>query len=133
MKKISFPNRPPISSGQTHLILLRYCENQYLCAQILNIYNMESPLSYFSGIKNPRIDRTKAHLLEDIIVITILPVLCGADTWDDMEDFGKSKESWLRGFLKLSGGIPSHDTFNRVFSLLDPKALKECFINGQEQ
>ena len=89
---------------------------------------MESPLHYFSGIKDPRIDRTKAHLLEDIIVIAILSVLCGAETWDEMEEFGKSKVSWLRTFLKLPGGIPSHDTFNRVFSLLDPKELQECFI-----
>jgi predicted transposase YbfD/YdcC len=89
---------------------------------------MESPLSYFSDMKDPRIDRTKDHLLEDIIVIAILAVLCGADTWNDIEEFGKAKESWLRTFLKLSGGIPSHDTFNRVFSLLDPKQLQERFI-----
>ena len=92
------------------------------------MYFVKSPLHYFSGMEDFRIDRTKAHLLEDIIVISILSVLCGADTWDDMEDFGKSKESWLRTFLKLPGGIPSHDTFNRIFSLLDPKVLEECFI-----
>ena len=89
---------------------------------------MESPLSYFSVIKDPRIDRTKSHLLEDIIVIAVLSVLCGAETWNDMEDFGNSKESWLRTFLKLPEGIPSHDTFNRVFSLLDPTQLEDCFI-----
>ena len=55
---------------------------------------MESPLQYFSGIKDPRVDRTKAHLLEDIIVMAILSVLCSSETWDDMEDFGKEKESW---------------------------------------
>jgi predicted transposase YbfD/YdcC len=89
---------------------------------------MESPISYFSDMKDPRIDRTKKHLLLDIIVIAILSVLCGADTWNDMEEFGKAKEAWLRTFLKLPGGIPSHDTFNRVFSLLDPKQLQERFI-----
>jgi predicted transposase YbfD/YdcC len=67
-------------------------------------------------------------LLEDIIVIATLSVLCGAETWDDMEEFGKAKDSWLRTFLKLPGGIPSHDTFNRVFSLLDSKQLQDCFI-----
>ena len=88
---------------------------------------MESPLHYFSGMKDPRINRTKAHLLEDIIVIAILSVICGAETWNDMEDFGTEKEIWLRTFLKLPEGIPSHDTFNRVFSLLDPK-LQDAFI-----
>ena len=91
-------------------------------------YFMESPLIYFSGIKDPRIDRTKAHSLEDIIVIAILSVLCGAETWNEMEEFGQAKKSWLRTILKLSGGIPSHDTFNRVFSLLDPKSLEDSFI-----
>ena len=89
---------------------------------------MASPLNYFTAIKDPRIERTKAHLLEDIIVIAILSVICGAETWNDMEDFGIEKEKWLRTFLKLPEGIPSHDIFNRVFSLLDPKLLEDCFI-----
>jgi predicted transposase YbfD/YdcC len=89
---------------------------------------MENPLHYFSGLEDPRIDRTRVHLLEDIIVIAILSVICGAETWNEMEDFGHAKESWLRSFLKLPGGIPSHDTFNRVFSVLDPGQLQECFI-----
>ena len=89
---------------------------------------MENPLKYFSEMKDPRIDRTKVHLLEDIIVIAILSVLCGSETWDEMEESGKAKESWLGTFMKLPGGIPSHDTFNRVFSLLAPKQLQECFI-----
>jgi len=67
---------------------------------------MESPLIYFSSIKDPRIDRTKAHSLEDVIVIAILSVLCGAETWNEMEEFGQAKKSWLRTFLKLPGGIP---------------------------
>jgi predicted transposase YbfD/YdcC len=89
---------------------------------------MKSPLFYFSGLKDPRIDRTKLHLLEDIIAIAILSILCGADTWNDMEEFGKAKIAWLKTFLKLPEGIPSHDTFRRVFSLLDPKQLQRCFI-----
>ena len=89
---------------------------------------MESPVSYFSGLSDPRIDRTKAHLLEDIIFIAIASVLCGAETWNDMEDFGHSKETWLRSILKLPSGILAHDTFNRVFSLLDPKELEERFL-----
>jgi predicted transposase YbfD/YdcC len=90
---------------------------------------MEKDLvSYFSGLKDPRIERTKLHLLEDIIVIAIISVLCGAETWNEMEEFGKVKEPWLRTILKLPFGIPSHDTFNRVFSLLDHKSLEKCFI-----
>ena len=89
---------------------------------------MESPISYFSGLSDPRIDRTKAHLLEDIIVIAILSVICGAETWNDMEEFGDAKESCLKTFLKLPGGIPSHDTFNRVFYLLDSMDQGNCFL-----
>jgi predicted transposase YbfD/YdcC len=89
---------------------------------------MKSPISFFSDLRDPRVERTKAHLLEDILFITIAAVICGAETWDDIELFGKSKESWLRTVLKLPEGIPSHDTFNRVFSLLDPKELEEGFL-----
>ena len=90
---------------------------------------MESPISYFSGLSDPRIDRTKAHLLDDIIFIAIVSVLCGAETWNDMEEFGKAKSPWLKTFLKLPGGIPSHDTFNRVFSLLDSLKSAIYFSN----
>jgi predicted transposase YbfD/YdcC len=89
---------------------------------------MKSPIQFFSELKDPRVDRTREHSLEDIIVIAILSVLCGADTWNDMEEFGKAKEAWLRTFLKLPGGIPSHDTFNRFFSLLDPQQFQESFV-----
>ena len=89
---------------------------------------MESPIPYFSNLHAPRVERTKAHLLENIIFIAIVSVLCGAETRDDMEDFGKSKEAWLKTFLELPEGIPSHDTFNRVFSLLDPGELEKGFL-----
>jgi len=89
---------------------------------------MESPLSFFTGLHDPRIERTKAHLLEDILFIAITSVICGAESWNDMEDFGKSKEPWLRTILRLPEGIPSHDTFNRVFSMLDPKELETGFL-----
>lgn len=90
---------------------------------------MESPLPYFSGIQDPRVDRTKDHLLEDIIFIAISSVICGAETWNDMEDFGKAKIDWLKTFLKLPGGIPTHDTFNRVFSALEPSEFERSFID----
>lgn len=89
---------------------------------------MKSPIKIFSSLKDPRMKRTRRHKLEDIIFITIAAVICGALSWDDIERYGKSKETWLRGFLTLENGIPSHDTFNRFFSILDPLKLEECFL-----
>lgn len=83
---------------------------------------------YFSRLEDPRIDRRKRHSLLDIIAITVCAVIAGADAWTDVEEFGKAKEAWLRTFLKLPNGIPSHDTFGRFFSLLDPVAFQQCFI-----
>ena len=90
---------------------------------------MESPISYFSQLPDPRIDRCKAHLLEDIIFITIAAVISGAETWNAIEAYGNSKIEWLRKHLRLPEGIPSHDTFNRFFSLLDPVVLEEAFLS----
>ena len=90
---------------------------------------MTSPLQIFSGLTDPRVDRTKAHMLEDILFIAIASVICGAESWNDMENFGKAKEEWLRTFLRLPEGIPSHDTFNRVFSALNPEELESSFIS----
>jgi len=90
---------------------------------------MESPLRFFAGIKDPRVERTKDHLLLDIIFITISAVICGAETWNDIEAFGKSKQEWLKSFLKLPHGIPTHDTFNRVYAALDPTELGRNFLS----
>jgi predicted transposase YbfD/YdcC len=90
---------------------------------------MTNPISYFSTLSDPRVDRTKEHLMEDIIFITIAAVICGAETWNEIEDFGKSKESWLGQYLQLPSGIPSHDTFNRFFSALDPQAFEQAFLS----
>ena len=89
---------------------------------------MESPIHYFSKLKDPRVDRTKEHLLEDIIFITIAAVICGAETWNDIENYGKLKKEWLGQYLQLPHGIPSHDTFNRFFSSLDPVQLEDSFL-----
>jgi predicted transposase YbfD/YdcC len=89
---------------------------------------MQSPISFFTGLQDPRIERTKDHFLDDILFIAICAVICGADTWNEIESFAKSKIDWLRSFLKLPGGIPSHDTFNRVFSLLEPTELEKAFL-----
>ena len=64
----------------------------------------------------------------DILVIAVCTLLCGGESFNDMEDFGKAKEDWFKGFLELPNGIPSHDTFNRVFSALDPQKFLECFL-----
>lgn len=80
---------------------------------------MKAPIDYFTAIDDPRIKRCKDHLLEDIMFITLSAVICGSETWNDIENYGNAKESWLRKFLELPNGIPSHDTFNRLFSAID--------------
>lgn len=89
---------------------------------------MKNPLKHFAELTDPRVERTKEHLLQEILFIAIAAVLCGAETWNDIEFYGKTKRPWLKRFLRLPGGIPSHDTFNRVFSALDPEELEACFV-----
>ena len=83
---------------------------------------------HFGRIQDPRIDRQKLHLLLDILVIAICASICGADKWEDVEAFGKTKKDWFKTFLELPNGIPSHDTFNRVFNLLDPVEFQNSFL-----
>ncbi len=86
-----------------------------------------SLLAHFQDIVDPRVERTRDHELGDILVIAICTLLCGGEGFNDMEDFGHAKEEWFRTFLRLPGGIPTHDTFNRVFSAMDPKSFLDCF------
>lgn len=84
--------------------------------------------TYFENFPDHRINRNKKHLLSDIIVLSVLGVLCGAESWDSIEAFGKTKIDFLKSFLKLPNGIPSHDTINRVFSGLRPRLFERMFI-----
>lgn len=84
---------------------------------------------YFTNLSDPRVERTKQHLLIDIITIAICAVICGADTWVSIETYGIAKKQWLQQFLELSNGIPSHDTFARVFARIDPQQFQECFLH----
>lgn len=84
---------------------------------------------HFADMEDPRLDRKKLHLLTDIIIIAILAVISGSTGWVEMELFGKCREQWLSRFLSLPNGIPSHDTFGRVFTLIDLKQFQNCFIN----
>lgn len=88
---------------------------------------LEALEEHFSKVTDPRKDRTKDHKLIDIIAISICAVICGAEGWTDIESFGKSKELWLRTFLELPNGIPSHDTFGRVFSMIDAQQFQRAF------
>jgi predicted transposase YbfD/YdcC len=83
--------------------------------------------THFADLKDPRMERTRYHNLMDIVVIAICAVICGADGWLDIAAYGVAKAAWLKTFLDLPHGIPSHDTFRRVFCLLDPSAFLQCF------
>lgn len=84
--------------------------------------------AHFSIIPDPRMERTKKHRLIDILFIAVCTIICGGESFTDMQDFGEAKEEWLRKFLELPHGIPSHDTFGRVFSLLDPRLFGEGLL-----
>ena len=79
-----------------------------------------------------RVDRTKTHPLLNILVIALCGVLCGANSWTEIEVFGNAKRAWFAKFLALEGGIPSHDTFGRVFGMLDPEQFEHCFTSWMQ-
>jgi predicted transposase YbfD/YdcC len=83
---------------------------------------------HFESLSDPRLNRTKKHALINVVFIALCAVICGAEDWASIERFGHMKLKWLSQFLDLSNGIPSHDTFSRVFSLIDSSAFGKCFI-----
>ena len=85
-------------------------------------------LRWFSDLTDPRTGNYVVHKLHDMLIIAMLAVICGADGWAEIQLWGRCKQKWLATFLQLPGGIPSHDTFGRVFSMLDPQAFERCFL-----
>jgi predicted transposase YbfD/YdcC len=89
-------------------------------------------LEPFAQLRDPRVERTKKHLLLDVVIIGLLTVLCGGEGWEDMEEFGTVRQQWLQGFLALPNGIPSADTFRRVLSALNPTEFQRCLVRWIE-
>ncbi len=90
------------------------------------VYSIEQ---HFGGLRDPRVERTKAHQLLDILVLAICAIICGADDWEAVAEYGRDNQEWFQGFLELRNGIPSHDTFWRVFGALDGEQFQSCFIS----
>ena len=88
---------------------------------------IEGLAACFAGLADPREARRCAHGLIDVLVIAVCAVIACAESWEDIELYGRSKQAWLSTFLGLPNGIPSHDTFRRVFMLIDPDAFEACF------
>lgn len=90
-------------------------------------------LRCFAALPDPRMKRTRKHELIDMVVVAICAVICGADGWAQVAEFGRAKRKWFETFLKLPNGLPSHDTFGRVFARLDPVAFERCFLDWMNE
>jgi hypothetical protein len=87
-----------------------------------------SIVKHFGDLPDPRTGNAKAHIFLEILIIAICAVICGADGWSDMELIGKNKKAWLKTYLELPKGIPSHDTFGRVFAQIKPEEFQKRFL-----
>ena len=94
--------------------------------------NSFSLVGCMEEVPDPRAPYNQKHRFLDIIVIAVTAILCGMDTWNEIEDWAKSKREWLGSFLELPGGIPSHDTINRVFQMIDPEKFHDAFFRWTE-
>ena len=88
--------------------------------------------THFGGLKDPRAAHSIEHQLIDILIITICATICGANDWDAIAQYGRTKQEWLKTWLELPNGIPSADTFNRVFARLKPAELQKCFMGWMQ-
>lgn len=110
----------------------RYRKNKEKNKKIKKLYKDFERVSiakHFSNITDKRVENRTLHKLTDIIVISICAVICGADGWTDIAEYGKAKYDWLKNILELANGIPSHDTFGRVFSVINPHEFEKCFVS----
>ena len=94
--------------------------------------NVTSLISIIEKVEDPRIDRTKLHKLTDILMISICAAMCGMAGWEEIQEFGEAREKWFKKFITLQNGIPSHDTFRRVFERINPKQLQQVLIDWAE-
>ena len=94
----------------------------------MQLHPKKSLVEHLAHINDPRVNRTKEHPLINVLVIGLCTLLCGGETFNDMEDFGEAKRDWFQTFLDLTNGIPSHDTFNRVFSAINPEEFLNAFL-----
>lgn len=90
--------------------------------------NPDNLLDYFAIVPDPRVERTRKHPLPEILFIALTAVICGAEGWTQAEAFAEANEAWLKTFLVLPNGVPSHDTFGRVFAAVDPDALEQALL-----
>lgn len=106
----------------------REFDRKHPFAEDISMSDSPDFFEHFSDLPDPRIARAKKHLLIEILFIAVCTIICGGESFTDMELFGKAKEAWLRKLLALPHGIPSHDTFGRVFARLNPQAFGEYFL-----